>query len=125
MEEKDFLEGFDPELREFVREKIDSFIKWDLLKLLYSNPHTVDTAERLARQCGRSVESVLKNLEEMVREGLLEMHLVAGIPVYSITKNENTRRLIENFLEACKNRQVRVRVVYHILKRQEVSFEKG
>lgn len=125
MEEKDLLEGFDPELWEFIRDKIDSFIKWDLLKLLYSNPHTVDTAERLARQCGRSVESVLKNLEEMVREGLLEMHFVAGIPVYSITKDENTRRLIENFLEACKNRQARVRVVYHILKRQEVSFEKG
>ncbi len=122
MEEEQFLERLDPKLAEFIKAKINSFIKWDILKLLYSNPHTVDTAERLARQCGRPVESVLKNLEEMVRDGLLEMHLVAGIPVYSLPKEENTRQLIEKFLEACKNRQVRVRVVYHILKSQEVSF---
>ncbi len=125
MEEDRLMETLDPELWEFIRTKINSFIKWDLLKLLYSNPHTVDTAERLARQCGRSLESVLKSLEEMVKENLLEMHFVAGIPVYSISKEENTRRLVEKFLEACKNRQVRVRVVYHILKEQEVNFGKG
>lgn len=125
MEEDRLMESLDPELVEFIRTKINSFIKWDLLKLLYSNPHTVDTAERLARQCGRSLESVLKSLEEMVREGLLEMHFVAGIPVYSISKEESVRRLVEKFLEACKNRQVRVRVVYHILKKQEVSVGKG
>lgn len=125
MEEDRLMESLDAELLEFIRTKINSFIKWDLLKLLYSNPHTVDTAERLARQCGRSLESVLKSLEEMVREGLLEMHFVAGIPVYSISKEEKARRLVEKFLEACKNRQVRVRVVYHILKRQEVSVGKG
>ncbi len=125
MEEDKFLESMNSELLEFIKSKIDSFVKWDLLKLLYSNPHTVDTAERLARQCGRSLDSVLKNLEEMVREGLLEVHFVAGIPVYSISKDENTRRLVEKFLEACKNRQVRVRVVYHILKSQEVGVGKG
>ncbi len=121
MEGNKFFESIDPELLEFIKARINSFIKWDLLKLLYSNPHTVDTAERLARQCGRSLEDVLKNLEEMVRDGLLEMHFVAGIPVYSISKDENTRRLVEKFLEACRNRQVRVRVVYHILKSKEVG----
>jgi hypothetical protein len=125
MEEEWFLESIDPELAEFIKAKINSFIRWDILKLLYSNPHTVDTAERLARQCGRPVESVIRELEGMVRDGLLEMHLVAGIPVYSLPKNASTRQLIEKFLEACRNRQVRVRVVYHILKSQEVRFGEG
>ncbi len=125
MEEERFLESIDPELAEFIRAKINSFIRWDILKLLYSNPHTVDTAERIARQCGRPVESVIRELEGMVRDGLLEMHLVAGIPVYSLSKNPSARQLIEKFLEACRNRQVRVRVVYHILKSREVSFGEG
>lgn len=125
MEEERFLESIDPELAEFIKAKINSFIRWDILKLLYSNPHTVDTAERLARQCGRPVESVIRELEGMVRDGLLEMHLVAGIPVYSLPKKASTRQLIEKFMEACRNRQVRVRVVYHILKSQEVRFGEG
>jgi len=125
MEEEQFLESIDPELAEFIKAKINSFIKWDILKILNSNPHTVDTAEKLARQCGRPVENVIKNLEEMVRDGLLEIHLVAGIPVYSLPKDEKTRQLIDKFLEACRNRQVRVRVVYHILKSQEVRLGEG
>ncbi len=106
----------EPDLLEFIQQKVTSFVKWDLIRLLYNNPNTADTAERLARYAGRSSQVIKDELEDMVQNGLVEVRLIAGIPVYSLTKDEKMRELIGKFLKACEDRQFRVKVVYHIMK---------
>ncbi|NIV33844.1 MAG: hypothetical protein GWN58_31675, partial [Anaerolineae bacterium] len=39
------MNDMDPPLLELVKTKVNSFIKWDLVRFLRENPNTADTAE--------------------------------------------------------------------------------
>jgi len=52
----------DPQLLQFLTEKVDSFVKWDLLRFFHENPHTTDTAQNIARYAGRNPELVRADL---------------------------------------------------------------
>ncbi|RLC82718.1 MAG: hypothetical protein DRI61_01505 [Chloroflexi bacterium] len=110
------MEEIEPDLLDFIRTKVTSFIKWDLIRFLCKNPNTADTAERLARFAGRSPDAVRPELEEMVQQGLLEVRIIAGIPIYSLSRDKEMRMMVEKFIKACEDRQFRVKVVYHIMR---------
>jgi len=48
------MDDMDPTLLDFVKQKVNSFIKWDLVRFFYENPHTADTVENIAKYAGRS-----------------------------------------------------------------------
>jgi hypothetical protein len=110
------MNDMDPALLEFVKSKVNTFIKWDLLRFFFENPHTADTAENIARYVGRSAAAVKAEVQELVESDLMEMRLVADLPIYTLTQNEATRKLISQFLSACQDRNFRVKVVYHIIR---------
>ncbi|MGI6208550.1 MAG: hypothetical protein ACOYEW_10090 [Anaerolineae bacterium] len=104
------------EMLSFVLYKVDSFIKWDVLRFLKENPHTADTPVGLALYVGRKPEVVAPRLQEMAEDGLLEVHHVGDMPVYSLTQDPETVDLVNRFLEGCKDRRFRLRVVYHVAR---------
>jgi hypothetical protein len=110
------MNDMDPELLDFVRNKVNTFIKWDLLKFFHENPNTADTAENIARYVGRSATAVKAEAQQLVEGGLMEMRLVDDLPIYTLTRNQETKRLINQFLRACEDRNFRVKVVYHIIR---------
>lgn len=110
------MDDMDPVLLDFVKTKVTSFIKWDLLKLFHENPHTVDVANNLALYIGRSEAAVETDLQQMVESGLVEMRQTNGFFVFALTQDRETLALIERFLRACEDPQFRIKVVYHILR---------
>lgn len=110
------MNDMDPELLDFVRNKVNTFIKWDLLKFFHENPNTADTAENIARYVGRSATAVKAEAQQLVEGGLMEMRLVDDLPIYTLTRNQETKRLADQFLRACEDRNFRVKVVYHIIR---------
>jgi hypothetical protein len=110
------LSDMDPELLEFIKARVNSFIKWDLIRFFYENPHTTDTAENIARYAGRNALAVKPELEELVSSGILRKPLVGGMPVYSLTDDSGTREVIRRFVQASEDRHFRVKAVYHIVK---------
>lgn len=100
----------------FVTTKLDSFVKWDVLRFLMDNPHAADTAAGLARCVGRQPEVVGPELEEMAEDGLLRMREVGGLTVFTLTQESATRDLIWRFLEKCEDRRFRLRVVFHVAR---------
>jgi hypothetical protein len=110
------MNDMDPELLDFVRNKVNTFIKWDLLKFFHENPNTADTAENIARYVGRSATAVKAEAQQLVEGGLMEMRLVEDLPIYTLTRNQEIRQLINQFLRACDDRNFRVKVVYHIIR---------
>jgi hypothetical protein len=110
------MNEMDPALLDFVRSKVNSFIKWDLIRFLYENPHTTDSAANIARYTGRHVDAVQPELEGLVDSGLMEKRMVDQTAVYSLVTDEETRSLIHRFVQACEDRQFRVKAVYHIIK---------
>ena len=110
------MNDMDPALLDLIRSRINSFIKWDLVRFFHENPHTADSAESIARYTGRHVDAVQPALQELVSSGVMETRTVEGTTIYVITSTPSVRALIEQFVHACKDRHFRLKAVYHIIK---------
>ena len=110
------MNDMDPALLDFVKSKVSSFIKWDLVRFFYENPNTTDTAENIARYAGRHVDAVQPELEELVDQGVMEKRQLDQATVYSLAQDDKTRSLVGQFIQACEDRHFRVKAVYHIIK---------
>ena len=110
------MDDMDPALLDFVRNQVNSFIKWDLVRFFHENPNTTDTAENIARYAGRHVDAVQPELEELVKSEVMQKRVLDQTSVYALTKDEKVRRLVDQFIQACEDRHFRVKAVYHIIK---------
>lgn len=110
------MNDMDPALLDFVKTKVNSFIKWDLVRFFYENPHTADTVENIARYAGRNANAVKPELEELVDSAVMEKRLVDDVPVYSLADDRKMRELVDRFILACEDRHFRVKAVYHIIR---------
>lgn len=110
------MTDMDPQLLHFLQDKIDSFVKWDLVRFFHNNPYTTDTAENIARYAGRSVETISEGLTELARDGVLEANQLGDMTVYSLTSDAETKNLLKQFATASDDQQFRVKVIYHIIR---------
>jgi hypothetical protein len=111
------MDDMDPTLLDFVKTKVNSFIKWDLVRFFYENPHTADTVENIAKYAGRNADAVKPELEDLVESGIMEKKVMDGNTViYSLATDEDMRALVDQFILACEDRHFRVKAVYHIIR---------
>jgi len=110
------MADMDPKLLEFLQMKVNSFVKWDLIRFFHDNPHTTDTADNIARYAGRSVEAIRTDLAELAQDGVLEENQLGDMTVYSLVSNRQTRELLAQFVKASDDRQFRVKAIYHIIR---------
>ncbi len=101
---------------DFLRNQVNSFIKWDLVRFFHHNPHTRDTAENIAQYTGRDVRTVERELNELVSVHVLQADVIGGTNVYCLSDDNETRRLINAFMEACQDREFRVKAISHVIR---------
>jgi hypothetical protein len=106
----------DPQLLQFLTEKVDSFVKWDLLRFFHENPHTTDTAQNIARYAGRNPELVRADLAALARAGILEESQLGDMTVYSLGSDPAMREMVRQLVESARERQFRLKVLYHIVR---------
>jgi len=110
------MADMDPQLLEFLKEKVDSFVKWDLVRFFHDNPHTTDTADNIARYAGRNEDVIKAELAELARDGILEEQQLDDMLVYSLTRDPEGRQVVEEFIKASRDREFRVKAIYHIVR---------
>lgn len=111
------MDDMDPTLLDFVKTKVNSFIKWDLVRFFYENPHTADTVENIAKYAGRNADAVKPELEDLVESGIMEKKMMDGNTIiYALATSEDMRALVDQFILACEDRHFRVKAVYHIIR---------
>jgi len=110
------MEDMPDNLLDFVKTKVTSFIKWDLIRFFHENPDTVDTAENIARYAGRSLAAVEPELEDLEASGIMQRKLIGDKVVFTLTDDPEMRDIIGAFVRACEDRQFRVKAVYHIIR---------
>jgi len=110
------MADMDPDLLTFLRTKVNSFIKWDLIHFFYENVHATDTAENIAHYTGRSVETTEAELAELAANGVVNENRLGDMIVYSLTNDPAIRDLLNRFIEASGSRQFRVKAIYHIVR---------
>jgi hypothetical protein len=110
------MNDMDPPLLDLVKTKVNSFVKWDLVRFLRENPNTADTADNIAKYVGRNAATVEPELRELVDSGIMEVKSIEGMPIYCLTEDSDTRELLDRFISACEDRHFRVKVIYHIVR---------
>jgi hypothetical protein len=110
------MNDMDPQLLDLVKTKVNSFIKWDLVRFLRENPNTADTGENIAKYIGRNAATVEPELQELVDSEIMELKSLEGLAVYTLSTDDSTRELIDRFITACDDRHFRVKVIYHIVR---------
>ncbi|GAB4314250.1 MAG: hypothetical protein Kow00117_06610 [Phototrophicales bacterium] len=105
----------------FLQEKVNSFVKWDLIRFFHDNPHTKDTAENIARYTGRDKIAVAHELDELVLNGVLKAEMITNYRVYCLVDDIQTRQLIERFMDACHDREFRVEAINQVIKQMQFS----
>ena len=82
----------------FIRDKVNSFTKWDLLRFFYDNPHTLDTADNIAQYIGRELQTVQSALEDLVRSGLVDKEVRGQAAIFRLSKQPETRKTLDDFI---------------------------
>jgi len=106
----------DADLLAFLRSRINSFVKWDIVQFFHRNPNTVDTAENIARYVGRSIESMHEEMAELSSTGVLAENKLDGMTIYSLSPKPDVRELLDRFAESCGDQRFKLKAVYHILR---------
>ncbi len=110
------MDEMDPVLLDFLRDKVNSFVKWDMVRFFHDNPHAADTAENIARYTGRDVRTIADELTGLVEAGVLEQADAGGQTIYMLTSERSMRELIDTFVLACDDRMFRVKAIYHVIR---------
>ena len=110
------MDDIDPRFLELIQNRLNSFIKWDLVVFFHRNPHTTDTADNIARYTGRDVRIVEPELIALAHDGVLEMEALGELRVFWLVNNPEVRVLVAQFIAACDDRQFRVKAIYHIIR---------
>ena len=110
------MNDMDPQLLDLVKNKVNTFIKWDLVRFLRENPNTADTDENIAKYIGRNAATVEPEIRQLVDSQIMDAGSVDEIQIYSLSLNPDTRELVDRFIVACEDRHFRVKVIYHIVR---------
>lgn len=110
------MDDMDPEVLEFLKTTVNSFIKWDLVIFFFENPNTTDTAENIARYIGRDASVIQSELDELMAAGVLTQHATGQLAVYTLTTDAAIRERIRHFVSASDDRQFRVKAIYHLVR---------
>jgi len=113
--------SIDEHLLNFLKNKVNSFIKWDLVRFFHDNPHTREPAENIARFTGRDLKTIKQELQGLVEANVLESTTVSKVKIYRLVNDEDTRALIDRFMEACHDRQFRVEAIHHVIEGMQFS----
>ncbi|MCC6801641.1 MAG: hypothetical protein IT319_02055 [Anaerolineae bacterium] len=106
----------DSRLLDFVREKVNTLVKWDLVRFFHNNPHAANTAENIARFAARDPATVERELEQLVDSSILEAAVASNRRIYRLIKDQPTRDLVQAFVNACDDRDFRVRAIQLVVE---------
>jgi len=104
-----------PQWQDFIEKRVNSFIKWDLIRFFHDNPHIQDTAENIAGYIGRDTKTIVRELDGLVKAEVLSVSDQNKLSIYRLTGDIETRDLIRDFVAACFDRNFRVQAIHHVI----------
>jgi DNA-binding transcriptional ArsR family regulator len=105
-----------PELLSFLKERVTSFVKLDLIRFLHENPVSRTTVTQIAEEIGLDEVSIEEVLQEMAAAGVVAVAQEGRGTFFRLTGETEQRRLVARFAEACEDSQFRTKVIFHIIR---------
>lgn len=112
----DRMEDMDPQFRVLLREHITTFARWDILRFFIELRRSEGTLEEIGAAAGREPAALLPEAAGLVRSGFLGRRTGDdGTTRYVLTEESRRRAQLETFLAATRDRDFRLKVIYHLL----------
>lgn len=83
---------YNPQMVSFLQNKVNTLVKWDLIRFFHDNPHAADTAENIARFTGRDILAITDELAELVEANVLIGQMVSGRAIYRLADDQSDAR---------------------------------
>jgi hypothetical protein len=110
------MEEMDPQLLQFIKDHVITFTRWELIRFLFENPDTRDTAKNLARYIGRSPDVIEQEASDLAEAGILQATGTGKRRAYGLAESLEARPLIARLVNAAQERTFRMKLAYHILR---------
>jgi hypothetical protein len=107
----------DRDLEEFIAKIANSFVKIELIKFFYNNPHFLGTAQDLAIAIGRDVAKVSKGTGELVATGMIDRRGMNGGALWSYGADVVMHKKVTLFIRAYEERDRRQWIVGEVIRR--------
>ena len=107
----DYLEA---DLRNFINQYVTSFLAWDLIVFFHQNPSANGAADELAGRLGRRAEDIEQAAQELVGKSVL----ACDGTVFAYTPSNDTRLLVDRFVQAINTREKRLLILTEVLRRR-------
>lgn len=108
-------------LIEFALSTINSFLKWDILRVLHDAPEGALSAAQVAARTQRPLRDVEDGLRALHADRIVVAVRGQGEMRYRITQHSSLRRTVDNFLSACRNRDFRLTVIQRLMRSEQPS----
>ncbi len=107
----------DKDLQEFIATVANSFVKIELIKFFYHNPHFLGTAHDLAVAIGRNVARVSEGVGELVTTGIIQKSGEKNGAIWSYQPNEAIHQKATLFIRAYEEHDRRRWIVDEVIRR--------
>lgn len=106
-------------LWDFIQTHVTSFAKWDLMSYFAARPDAAETVHGLAARLARGEQELAEACSELAQGGILVQcrrgSKMLG-PAYSLSPDEDVRRMVQRFAKSTLVRETRLSVLTHLLR---------
>lgn len=115
----DFMK-LDDDFELFIKDFVNTFVKWELVQFFHDHQEASFSLDDLSQKLNRSPKTLKSEMDELVDKGFLQTRKGKDV-TYRLLDSKSIRYteltgLLERFVEFCKSREGRLRVIYKILK---------
>lgn len=106
----------DSDLEEFIAKVANSFVKIELIKFFYHNPHFLGKTSDISQAIGRTPKRVSKGIDDLVIQGVIQKSGQKSAAIWSYKPEESMHEKITQFIKAYEGPDLRQWIVNQVIR---------
>ncbi len=106
----------DRDLEKFIAKIADSFVKVELIKFFYHNPHFLGKMSDISLAIGRDPKRVSKGIDDLVLQGVIQKNGQKSAAIWSYAPEASTHKKITQFIKAYEGPDLRQWIVNQVIR---------
>jgi hypothetical protein len=106
----------DKELEKFIAAVANSFVKIELIKFFFHNPHFLGTVQDVSMAIGRDPKRVSKGIDDLVTVGIIQKKGHKSGSLWTYTPDETLQKKITHFIKAYEGPDLRQWIVNKVIR---------
>lgn len=107
----------DRDLEEFITKVADSFVKVELIKFFYYNPHFLGKTGDISLAIGRDPKRVSEGIDDLVVQGVIQKKGgQKSAAIWSYAPEESMHKKITQFIKAYEGPDLRQWIVNQVIR---------